>query len=118
MLSKFAVACVEDKELHTAKGAEAAIHRYDDAIDKAGAGAAEPDQGADQLLGFTKATGGCMIDDRLSACGERAVIIEQQRTVLVAHKEAGRNGVDALAGATGTGQFYCQPARGVINYSW
>src|SRR5439155_12254089 len=62
---------------YAAEGAEAAVDGHDNAVDKARARPAQPDQRADQLLGLAEAASRCVVDDRLAARGERSVVVEQ-----------------------------------------
>ena len=61
--------CVFCAVLHTAEDTRAPVHRYDDVVNEARAGAAQPDERADQVVRLAEAAGGRMVDDRLAARG-------------------------------------------------
>ena len=83
--------CVSCAVLHTAEGTRAPVHRYDDVVDEARARAAQPDRGADQVIRLAETSGRRMVDDRLATRGYRPVLVEQERAILFADEEAGRD---------------------------
>src|SRR5690606_13417363 len=94
---------------------EAAVHRHDDAGDKAGGVTRQPDRRAHQFLRLTKAAHGRVVDDRLAALRQRVVGVEQKIAVLFADKKAGRDGVDAQPRPVLERQFHGQPAGEIVD---
>src|SRR6266542_1101575 len=83
------------RPLDAAEDAEAAVNGDDDAGDEAGAGTAQPEQRADQLVWLAEAAGGGVVGDLASPLGELSLGREEECAVLLADEEAGRDGVDA-----------------------
>src|SRR3712207_4497188 len=101
--------------LYTAEGAKAPVHRHYDAVDEARAGAAQPDKGADQVLRLAEPSGRRVVDDRLAARGQRVVLVEQERAVLLADEESGCDRVDPHPFPEGARQLRREPAGGVLD---
>ncbi len=74
--------------LYAAKGREAAIHGHDDAVDEARAGAAEPEERADEFVRLTEAACRGVGDDGLATRGQAAIGLGEQGAILLADEES------------------------------
>ena len=79
--------------LDAAEGVEAAVDRDHGAGHERRGSAAQPDHGACELVRLAEAPGRRRRDDPLAACGQRSGLVEQERAILLADEEAGRDGV-------------------------
>ena len=106
-LCLFAVFIGFIKGSHTGVGGETAVDGQDNAGDKAGCFVIdEEQQAAFQLAVFAEAAHGGSGKDLAGTGRGRAILLEEQASVLIGNEEAGGNGIDADADA---GEMDSQP---------
>jgi hypothetical protein len=91
--------CVSCAALHTAEGTRAPVHRYDDVVDEARAGTAQPDQ----VIRLAETSGRRMVDDRLATRGDRPGLAEQSARFCPPTKKPGAIALTRVSGVSGEG---------------
>ncbi len=91
--------CVSCAALHTAEGTRAPVHRYDDVVDEARAGTAQPDQ----VIRLAETSGRRMVDDRLATRGYRPGLVEQRARFCPPTKKPGAIALTRVSGVFGEG---------------